>query len=203
MKSNWHEQLNLKKAVLRAMLALACLGTSAGFLASRSAAYSLKGGWNWGKTTLSYRDANGAGSVADTGANRWSGAARLRFTKVSSGEDITIYYSNAGNSGWYALTHGNGSGGSPYDSGFWCTPGGTNITRNGYYSTSTALQDENVWTHEFGHAAGLNHSDATYPCGSSFGIVAVMYYGVGCYDNPPCNNTGPTSDDLSGVDVKY
>jgi hypothetical protein len=193
------------KASLPLMISLLIFGGSSAFLAQKVHASSINYGCNWGKTTLTYRDpwSSSSSSATINGAAQWNYAsARFRIWRVSGAADISVYTVNAGNTGWMGLTHGNGSGGSPYYTGYTCTPGGTNITRNAYYGANS-YQDQNIWTHEFGHAAGLNHYDVTYPCASSFGIVAVMYYGVGFYNNTSCYVTGPLSDDISAINSRY
>ena len=112
-------------------IALSLVAGSVGFHAMRANAYSLNG-CNWHTTNVSYRDAYSNSTNLDQATDSWNvRAARLRFNRVFSGGDITVYSANAGNTGWVGLTHGNGTGGSPYDAPYTCTTGNTNVTRNG------------------------------------------------------------------------
>jgi Metallo-peptidase family M12B Reprolysin-like len=190
---------NRRRLLAKLGLATALLLASYGFQTLRAQAFSLNG-CNWNTTSVSYRDAYANSTNLDQATDSWNvRAARLRFNRVYSGGDITVYSANAGNTGWVGLTHGNGTGGSPYDSSYSCTTGNTNVTRNGYYSAN----DQWVFAHEFGHAVGLDHNNATTTCPSGgTQYTSLMYYSQAA-SSGNCPALFPQPDDVTGVDSRY
>ena len=151
-----------------------------------------------GSTTIHYTNleptTSGYYSVIDNAANRWSlSAAHIVYAKDDINYDVVAYTYNYGNTNYDGLTSYSCVGGVFLKQN-------VSVHLNTYYTDSYVTDNKiSVMVHEFGHAAGLAHSNP--PASACNAPPAIMWSDTGRYYN--CGLQYPQSDDTSGLNTIY
>jgi hypothetical protein len=181
---------------IRIVIVALILSAGIGVLSpSRATAYWITCSWpnSAGRQTIKtrylYTSASPYFSPSTNARSAWNtGQGAVTLSAVSSGEKITIYETNLGNTGQAGVTSATCSGG---------TFSGTTQSRwNQYYTDGySATAKQAVMVHELGHAIGADHNGSI--CGSPSIMTATMdsYF--------TCGWSSPQLDDKNGIETLY
>jgi Matrixin. len=148
--------------------------------------------WKDATSSTAYR------AVAVNAMNAWGTLTHVGFSVVTSGSNLTVASGNFGPTGFDGIMK---SGTSLYPPGCSSTGNWTSTAfawlNTQYTDAYTAQKRQSVFSHEIGHALGLDHEND-----GGCNTMAVMYYTTsGRYDS--CSIYGPKLDDITGVNLLY
>lgn len=164
----------------------------------RANAYTYLANCTWSQNVFTYRDVGPVATPAlDAGASSWNAPTNVKFYRSNdNNNDINVYTTNFGNSGWVGYTVGA------------CSPTQRWVHYNTFvYPDSPPVPSpQAVVAHEFGHSAGLDHpGNYVALCwNGQLYATAVMHDAIaGPLSATPCSIAFPGSDDIQGMNSKY
>lgn len=208
---------NMTRFTLRrlAMSIAVCIGIFTGSIVPQDEtvkAYSIHG-CKWPTGSVKYRIVNPPVPIAplpieaSQGASAWNVTNSLRFSLVTNTTyQLSVTWNNYGNTGWsgvftdstLSLTW------PPCTLGKWVNKEAWIVGNMYDLATYSSTWKKGVFAHEFGHAAGLKHSNAvnSLQCPSGYGPVALMYFADTRF-SAECPVLLPKLDDINGANTIY
>lgn len=193
------------------LAAVGAVGASAAALlvgSPEAAAYNLLN-CQWSTNTVWYGVSAGTTSAAQSGALLWDSTNQLRFRRNDT-PGAHVFRARSPNegpvnySGVYRRI-GTVDGYPSCTNGIWVS-GHNEVIGNSYYLNLpqyTSSWDKGLFAHEFGHAAGLDHNNATYGCPAGGAAYdAIMHFSDARFSGN-CPRFTPTVDDRNGADAMY